>query len=233
MKDRIVNRSQRRQEHPTPSHAFRVGANKALNVLTELKELEASVQLLDYVLKANVVYFVTLFEVYFRDMLDLIFKVCKPEIFISKIDKIHERKYKFSEILSLSSSATNPLDLLASSLNFQKWSFIEETFSLLLGVKSFKEEAKKTIWTVSKEVPAENAQEIQLHDDDFLRLERLLSMRHNFVHDPNPIVKIDEHEVMYELLGAATSVVVSCDICINEFISKNVKSEFLKNKIRL
>ena len=194
------------------------------NILTEVKKLGVTDATFDYFLKTNVIYSITLFEVYFRDMLAVIFEFCVFESYDFKLDKIHERKYKISEVVRFCSGEIKPLDFVVSSVNFQSWNAVEEVFSSLLNVRSFMDEAKQVKWTVSKEIPPADIEAIQVQDEDFLKLERLFAIRHALIHDPNPNLKLKDDEIIYDLLFAATNVVVCCDICLTSFIERNLKT---------
>ena len=223
-KEHSLSRKLRRQKYAAPSQAFRYGCHEVFNILKEVKKLGVTDATFDHLLKTNVIYLVTLFEVYFRDILAVIFEFCVVESYDLKLDKLHERKYKISEVVRFSSGEANPLDIVVNSINFQSWNAVEEVFSLLLSVKSFKHEAKQVQWTISEELPSADTQGIQLQDEDFLKLERLFAIRHALVHDPNPNLEIKEDEIIYDLLLAASSVVISCNTCLTSFIELNLKT---------
>lgn len=64
-----------------PSNTFRDLFNSTDSALKEVAKLGASETTKETLLKNHLVNLVTAVEVYYRDMLDLVFRLCKPDSF--------------------------------------------------------------------------------------------------------------------------------------------------------
>ncbi|MBB97750.1 MAG: hypothetical protein CML68_24520 [Rhodobacteraceae bacterium] len=83
--------------------------------------------------RSVVITFVTHVEVYFRDMLDAIFRQCSPNFFVPKLKHIHNIKYDIEDLIEIYKRQIHPLELVSSEVSFQNTDKIEKVFSKFLG----------------------------------------------------------------------------------------------------
>ena len=67
--------------------------------------------------KQSVITMITASEVYFRDMLDGIFRVCKPEAFRPVLKEIYKSKHDIDDLLDFHVRRVHPLELIVDSFN--------------------------------------------------------------------------------------------------------------------
>lgn len=122
---------------------------------------------------------VTAIEVYYRDILDSIFKYCSPDYYEPKLKQLHPDKYDISDLLAIYRHQIHPLELIASSLSFQNIDKIDRVFSKFVE-KGFWETVLKLQARV-KDKPEDTATWTK---EDFQGLKATFDLRHELVHDP-------------------------------------------------
>jgi len=122
---------------------------------------------------------VTAIEVYYRDVLDWVFRYCEPAFFEPKLKMLHNDKYDINDLLTLHDNHIHPLELVSNSQSFQSIDGIERVFSKFTG-KGF----WSTIfeWQVRRKENPENVVTWDKQDLDGLRA--TFALRHELVHDP-------------------------------------------------
>lgn len=129
--------------------------------------------------RAVVICTVTAVEVYFRDMLDAVFRFCSPDFFRSKLKFLHPDKYEIDDLLAVYEHRIHPLELVSWSQSFQNTQRIDRVFSKLLG---------RSFWTevLSMQVRVAEKPETETSFDHsgFEALQRVFNLRHELVHDP-------------------------------------------------
>jgi len=78
--------------------------------------------------KQSVITMITAAEVYFRDMLDGIFRVCRPESFRPVLKEIYKSKHDIDDLLDFHVRRVHPLELVADSFNFQNPAVVASVF---------------------------------------------------------------------------------------------------------
>lgn len=128
--------------------------------------------------KQYIISLVTAFEVYFKEAFILL--IDEKRLDISKIKTLFNRKYDFEEVLLINKKRISAGELAASQFNFQELESIQKAFSSLLG-RDFISELKRYRWIYGDR----KNEFIQLDKDFYIKLERILNLRHNFTHDIN------------------------------------------------
>jgi hypothetical protein len=122
---------------------------------------------------------VTAIEVYYRDVLDGIFRYCSPDFFEPKLKQLHADKYDISDLLDMYDNKIHPLELVSNSQSFQNIEKIERVFSKFTG-KGFWSSVLQLQFR-GKKSPNEIA---TWSNDDFEGLRATFNLRHELVHDP-------------------------------------------------
>lgn len=175
----LAAREVREGRHARPYLNFREGVDQCIvagrdivrsgNPSTHLKLLERSV----------VITFVTYVEVYFRDMLDSIFRYCDPNYFLPLLKHIHQNKYSIDELLHIYKMQIHPLELVSSDMSFQNAEQIEKVFSKFLG---------SSLWNaaISIKIRIKDQPETACSfEPEYLEgLKRVFKLRHELVHNP-------------------------------------------------
>jgi hypothetical protein len=130
--------------------------------------------------KHSVIILVTAFDVYFRDMLDAIFRLCKPQSFEPFLKEFHKAKYDIEELITIYKKQTHPCELVVDGCNFQNLNCISSVFSKLLG-KSLWETAFSFRFRV-KDKPETEA---SLDETNLHALQRTIALRHELIHNPD------------------------------------------------
>jgi hypothetical protein len=172
--------------------------------------------------RAFVISSVTATEVYFREMLDTIFRTCKPETFESKLKELHKTKYDIDELVVIYQKRVHPCELVVEGLSFQRIGTIEDVFSKLL---------EKPFWksVVPIQLRQKDEPEKILHvtEESVKKFEKLLHLRHELIHHPDPKkteLSEDELDCLYEI----PFLILACNIQITSHIAKNLDPELKK-----
>lgn len=192
--------------------------------LKEVSELGASNATKETLLKSHVINVVTAVEVYYRDMLDSIFRLCKPSSFEDKLKKFHDHSYKIDDLVEMHAHGIHPLELVASSLNFQNIQSIEKIFSILLG-KPFFKQAKQLKWRLAEDPESES----EISQLDIQALQEVFEERHQLIHNPNrQFSKTIEN--IEDKINSVLGVIMASDLVLTQFINENTDPKIATNK---
>lgn len=130
--------------------------------------------------RSIIITMVTAIEVYFKDVLDGIFRYCTPDFFELHLKKIHSTKYDINDLLLMYKKQIHPLELISDNQSFQNTDTIEAVFSKFLG---------KSLWGAVMEMEVRVADEHEKNGNfshkDLDALKSLFSLRHELVHNPS------------------------------------------------
>lgn len=168
--------------------------------------------------RAVVITMVSAIEVYYKDVLDGIFRVCSPAFFEPHLKRIHATKYDIAELIEFYRNRVNPLELVAANQSFQSAETIDAVFSKFLG---------KGLWStvigmqvrIAGDPETENTFESHLLED----LKNLFALRHELVHDP-PQRAVFSHATM-NLITSAGFLLFGSDIVLMKMVAENQDPE--------
>ena len=169
--------------------------------------------------KQSVITMITASEVYFRDMLDGIFRVCKPETFRPVLKEIYKSKHDIDDLLDFHVRRVHPLELVADSFNFQNPSIIASVFD-----KPIRKPLWKSVIGMSFRVKDQPESEFSLDADHLAAFERSLRLRHELIHNPDSSrrkLNKDEWSDLHSIAG----LIFGCDVVLNNFISEHLDHE--------
>lgn len=128
---------------------------------------------------------VTSIEVFYRDMLDILFSYCSPSFYESHLKSLHPEKYDISEILDIVQHEIHPLEIVSNAQSFQSVDKIDKVFSRFVG---------KSLWSSVLELKVEfnstldsNEEtwgDVKWNSEDIASLKAIFDLRHELVHDP-------------------------------------------------
>jgi hypothetical protein len=144
---------------------------------------------------------VTAIEVYYRDMLDFVFKYCSPKFFEPKIKFLHSQKYDILELWDIYSHNIHPLELVSNSQSFQNVEHIEKVFSHFFIRKGFWDSVKNQ-QVRRKDKPKKI---YSWNNTDLDCLKNTFNLRHELIHDPAHTTFLTE-DILANLGGAAYMV---------------------------
>lgn len=178
--DRVfVNREVREGRHARPYMNFREGVDQCIAAgrdLVKNRESSSHIKLLE---RSVIITFVTHVEVYFRDMLDAIFRHCDPDYFLPLLKHVHQNKYGIDDMLLIYKNNTHPLELVSSDISFQNSEKIEKVFSKFLG---------SSLWNASINTQIrlkDKPETVCIFEPEYLEgLKRVFELRHELVHNP-------------------------------------------------
>lgn len=218
------NNRARKSRDKRPIAAFMELYSATDSALKEVTELGASEATKETLVKSHLINIVTAVEVYYRDMLDSVFSLCKPESFEDKLKKLHDKSYKIDDLLAIYVNRIHPLELVASNLSFQNTGNIEKTFSTLIG-KPFFKQAKQLKWRL-KEKPEI---ECKIDHSDIDALQDVFEERHLLIHNPNRSLSVSL-DATEGRIDSIFGVVMASDLVLTQFINENIDPEISSNK---
>lgn len=164
---------------------------------------------------------VTAIEVYYRDVLDGMFRYCSPEFFEPHIAKIHDTKYGIPDLLEMHLHKIHPLELVSSSQSFQSAEKIEKIFSRFLG---------KGLWASVLDLQVRRKDQpdnvASWCKEDLEGLKATFSLRHELVHDPARKAFLTD-EIMGNL-WKASHMVFGSDVLLMEMMGKNQDTKLVE-----
>ncbi len=175
----LTNREIRQGRHARPYSNLMEGANQCLAAgrdIVKNADTSSHLQLLE---RSVVITFVTHVEVYFRDMLDAIFKHCDPDYFLPHLRHIHQNKYGIDEMIDVYTKQIHPLEIVSSDMSFQNTDKIERIFSRFLG---------SSLWSAAINIKIrikDRPETACSFEPEYLEgLKRIFELRHELVHNP-------------------------------------------------
>lgn len=207
-----------------PIRAFMDLFSATDSALKEVAELGASEATKETLAKSHLINVVTAVEVYYRDMLDLVFKTCKPESFEEKLKKLHDKSYKIDDLIAIYVNRIHPLELVSSNLSFQNINNIEKTFTTLIGTSFFKQ-AKQLKWRLKDKPEVE----CEIFHSDFEAMQEVFKERHLLIHNPNRNLSTSLGSTE-DRINSIMGVVIASDLVLMQFINENIDPEILSNK---
>lgn len=130
--------------------------------------------------RSTVISLVTAIEVYYRDILDFIFRDCAPSYFEPKLKKLFPEKYDISEILEIYRHSVHPLELVSAAQSFQNIDRIDKVFSPFLSSGGLWD----TVFRLRVRVKNNPDRESSFQREDLAALKRIFDLRHELVHNP-------------------------------------------------
>jgi len=221
----VTNREIRALRHSRPYLNLREAADQCLAAgrdLIDSGKEEGHRQLLE---RSTVITFVTHVEVYFRDMLDAIFKQCDPDFFIPKLKHIHPTKYDINDLIDIYQRQLHPLELISSDASFQNAEKIDKVFSKFLG---------KGLWgeAIGLKIRMKDRPEtVVTFEPEYLEgLKRLFSLRHELVHNPRKRFRLTA-KILDDVTNA-DGLLLAVDIVLSNMLIDNIDPELAdENKL--
>ncbi len=165
--------------------------------------------------RAIVICTVTAIEVYFRDMLDAVFRFCNPDFFRPKLRQLHPEKYEIDDLLAVYEHRIHPLELVSWGQSFQDTQRIERVFSKFLGRGFWNE-----VLSMQVRLAEEKDKVASFESSGLESLQRIFGLRHELVHDPakrsflTPAIRDDIWQSSFMVFGA--------DIVLMRMLQENV-----------
>ena len=165
--------------------------------------------------RSAVISTVTAIEVYYRDILDFIFRYCSPQFFEPHLKQLYPEKFDISDLLEVYRHQVHPLELVSAYQSFQNIDRIDKVFSKFLH--------KGGLWDnvlqLQVRVKDNPNTETSFVRDDLQALKRLFDLRHELVHDPAHNAFFTEQTISDIWSGA--SMILGSDIVLTQVIQAN------------
>ena len=145
--------------------------------------------------RSAVITTVTSIEVYYKDMLALIFKNCAPEFFEPHLKQLHSEKFDIADLIDFHKHNVHPLDVVLASQSFLNIERIDRVFSKFLP----KGGLWKTVNGMRIRLKDKPETESTFEESSLMKLKKLFDLRHELVHDPvrRSFFTSDIHDLMY------------------------------------
>jgi hypothetical protein len=130
--------------------------------------------------RSAVISTVTAIEVYYRDILDFIFRFCTPTFFEPHLKNLFPEKFDIGDLLELYRHNLHPLELVSASLSFQNAERIDKTFAKFLNNLGL----WKSVFQLQVRQKDKPSTESSFSLDELVALKRIFELRHELVHDP-------------------------------------------------
>lgn len=165
---------------------------------------------------------VTAIEVYYRDMLDFIFKYCSPKFFEPRLKFLHTEKYDILELWDIHHHSIHPLELVSSSQSFQNTEKIEKVFSKFFDSGFWKSVQNQQVRRKDKPEKI-----YSWSHNDLECLKATFDLRHELIHDPAQTTFLTKN--ILSNLSAAAYMVWGSDFLLTRMMIDN-KDPTLNNE---
>lgn len=218
----VSNRDIRALRHSRPYQNLRDAVDQCKEAGRDLLENTTAGAHSKLLERSVVITFVTHVEVYFRDMLDAIFRQCSPDFFVPKLKHIHNIKYDIEDLIDIYKRQIHPLELVSSDASFQNTEKIEKVFSKFLG---------KSVWgeAIGIKIRIKDRPEtaVRFEPEYLSGLKRIFSLRHELVHNPRQDFRLDA-EVLRDI-DNADGLLLAVDVVLCQMLTKHVDPELIKS----
>lgn len=165
--------------------------------------------------RSAVISTVTAIEVYYRDILDFIFRYCTPEFFEPHLKHFFPEKFDIGDLLEVYRHNLHPLELVSAAQSFQNAERIDKTFTKFLNNQGL----WKTVFQLKVRVKDKPTTESSFSHDELIALKRVFDLRHELVHDPARRVFFTEETL--QDIWASAHLVFGSDIVLSQAIQAN------------
>lgn len=216
--ERILQaRANRKTRSGRPFIVFQASFSQCLDaghsVLADAKSKHA--KLLE---RAVVISMVSAIEVYYKDVLDGIFRLCSPAFFEPHLKRIHPSKYDISELIEFYRKRVHPLELIAANQSFQNSGSIDSVFSKFLG---------KSLWSavIGMQVRVKDDPQTEETFEPYLLtdLKSLFALRHELVHDPSQDTVFSQ--AIVNQIASSGFLTFGSDVVLMQMIHENLDPE--------
>ncbi|MFC7420792.1 hypothetical protein ACFQNF_13055 [Iodobacter arcticus] len=214
-------RSNRKTRYARPFSNFFESSEQCLAAGNLLLEGSLDAKIVSLIERSVIISTVTAIEVYYRDILDFIFKYCDPVFFKSHLKNLYPDKFDIYDLIDIHVHSVHPLEIVSAAQSFQNVKRINEVFSKLMGGKD--------LWTsisnLKLRLKDQPETETSFSGDGYKSLDRIFNLRHELVHDParHSFYSADIHKD----LEASISIVFGSDVILSQLIEENKDPELL------
>ncbi|MEX0278257.1 MAG: hypothetical protein AB3N19_12120 [Ruegeria sp.] len=210
----IEIRNARSSRSAVPFRVFYAASSQCIAAGRELTQETVETNHTRLLERSVVITFVTHVEVYFKDMLDAIFRQCDPDFFRPKLRHLHNQKYGIDELLEIYERQIHPLELISGDVSFQSTASIDRVFSKFLGAGLW-----DTAINTRIRLPNQPKTEIKFEAEYLRCLERTFELRHNLVHNPSDAPHITD-SVMNDI-DFAQGLMLAADIVLLNMLAEH------------
>lgn len=176
-----------------------------------------------FLLRSLVISTVTSIEVYYKDMLDYVFRVCDPVFFKPLLKDLHKTKYDIDELVSMYEKQIHPCELIALNQSFQNIETIDAVFKKILGSSLYEK-----VFNLQIRIKNDPSTETRFDKELLKSLEELFTLRHELVHNPNNKLDVSLDKVE-KLITNSCFFVLGTDIVLTNFYEEHKNINFKNN----
>jgi hypothetical protein len=218
--DILVAINTKKERTGRPFRNFNNSIQELLNAIEYIKS-NANLPITDLLTRSIVITAVTAVEVFYKDTLDQIFRVCDPVYYKPILKEIHKDKYDIDDLILFYEKGIHPLELISINQSFQNIEVIEAIFSKFLQKKLF-----KTVLELQVRLSEEQDNIVTFSDKLINSMNSLFKLRHELVHGPGKKMKYDL-DILFDLITDTQLFVFGTEIIIinnmNNHIDKNIQ----------
>lgn len=216
-----IQKKSSKSRHVRPFNNFMFKTGLSDRLFLEIKKSIKDDEILIREAKSQfIISTVAAFEVYFRDLFLVIFKLCTTDV-LKRCKNILKNKFSLEDINYIHSNNIEISDFISSFINFQNLQNIEKVFSAFLE-KSFFNSLKGREFKSRKS----NGFPFKLENDYYLDLKNFIELRHLVVHDFDMNLEINDDD-LDDYYSTLLLFITASDVLIHEdFIELHLKEEF-------
>lgn len=165
--------------------------------------------------RSAVISSVTAIEVYYRDILDFIFRYCSPDFFEPHLKLLYPEKLDIAELLEAYRHNVHPLEIVSSAQSFQNTDRIDKVFSKFIGNKGL----WSSVLQLQVRIKDDPLTEGGFAHDELVALKGIFVLRHELVHDPARRAYFSSQ--ILEDMWSAAHFIFGSDIVLSQAIQAN------------
>ena len=176
--------------------------------------------------RSAVISVVSAVEVYYRDILDYLFRYCEYSFFEEKLKVLHPEKYYIHDLINIHRHQIHPLELVSSAQSFQSTERIDRVFSLFVDGGFWNSVLGQQVFFGAEPPDPMNSDKSNIATwtaEDFTGLKNIFLLRHEIVHDPARRSIMTEE--VHTWLGQAASMIFGSDLVLGRMLTANKRPE--------
>ncbi|OOG24108.1 hypothetical protein B1C78_09275 [Thioalkalivibrio denitrificans] len=213
----LRERKNRSNRLDLPFQNFFPAAEQCADAARAVLDKKVTENLVPLIERAAIIGMVTAVEVYYKDVLNLVFKLYPIENYESQIRRLHARKYDILDLVRIHQNKIDPIEVILSSFSFQSVDAIDNVFSIfteggfISGIVGMRIRDKR-----------EPEKEVEWTPDMLEGMRRIFNLRHELVHDQSRHDIITEEIV--EDLWNTIAMVIASDFVLPGIIGEKIEA---------
>jgi hypothetical protein len=216
--DFIIAKQNKKERTGKPFKNFNKAIQELISVI-DYAQNNPDLPISNLLARSIIITSVTAVEVFYKDTLDQIFRMCDPVYFKPFLKEIHKDKYDIDDLIYMYEKQIHPLELISINQSFQNIEVIEVVFSKFLEKKLL-----KSVLELQIRLPETPENIVTFNDKLIKSMNTLFKLRHELVHSPGAN-NVYDYEYLFDLITDTQLFVFGTSVIISSHINLHIDKE--------